>query len=113
MSGVISFRLNKDNLREAQALEILKAWCLKGYSVRFIITEALLKLDVPGSESTEDNKIPELNAILNQVNKLIEQIGNGGYPLFPKQDENTLQSGLADSLVLSIKKSVKPGLKMN
>jgi hypothetical protein len=48
MSEVISFRLNKSNLREAQALEILKAWCSRGYSLRYVITEALLKLNYPG-----------------------------------------------------------------
>jgi hypothetical protein len=112
MSEVISFRLNKDNLREAQALEILEAWCSKGYSLRYVITEALLKLNDPGPESMEDNNIPDLNAVLNQVNKLLEQIGNGGYPVFPRQDENTLHSSLAESFVLSIKKAAKPGIKI-
>jgi DNA-directed RNA polymerase beta subunit len=112
MSEVISFRLNRDNLREAQALEILETWCLKGYGLRYVITEALLKLNDPGPDSVHDNPIPELSAVLNQVNQLLEQIGNGRYPLYPRQDENIPQSGLAESFVLSIKKAAKPGIKI-
>lgn len=113
MSEVISFRLNKDNLREAQALEILEARCSKGYSLRYVITEALLKLNDPGPESIQDNPIPELSTVLSQVNKLLEQIGNGEPPFFPKQGENTLHSSLAESFVLSIKKAAKPGLRLD
>jgi hypothetical protein len=112
MSEVISFRLNKDNLREAQALEILEAWRSKGYSVRQTIIEALLKLDDPGLESREDNNIPDLNAVLNQVNKLLEQIGNGGYSLYHKLDENPEKSNLAENFVSSIKEALKPGLRL-
>ena len=42
MSKVFSFRLNDDNPREAQAREEIKAWVKEGYSLRYIITEALL-----------------------------------------------------------------------
>lgn len=111
MSEVISFRLKKDNPRGAQALEILEAWCSKGYSVRDIITDALLKLNDPGPDSKGDNPIPELNAVLNRVNKLLEQIGNEGYPPIPRRNDNPEQSSLADNFVASIKKAVKPGLK--
>jgi hypothetical protein len=34
MSEVISFRLDNTNPREAQALEVLKAWIGMGYSIR-------------------------------------------------------------------------------
>jgi len=50
MSDVISFRLNKENQREAKALEVLNAWIEKGFSTRHILTMALLELDHPGSE---------------------------------------------------------------
>jgi len=93
MSDIISFWLAKDNLREEKARRVLKAWYEEGYSVRYVITEALLKLHDPDPEFIEDNPIPELNAVLNQVNKLLEQIGNRGYSLFPRRDENTPQSG--------------------
>ena len=45
MSEVISFRLNKDNLRESKALLILQEWKAKGYSILQTLTEALLKLE--------------------------------------------------------------------
>jgi len=45
MSEVISFRLNRENPREALALEVLKNRFRKGFSVRYVLTEALLKLD--------------------------------------------------------------------
>ena len=44
MSEVVSFRLNKDNPRERQALVILETWCAQGYNARYILTEALIKL---------------------------------------------------------------------
>jgi len=112
MRAVTSFRLNKDNLREAQALEILEAWCSKGYSVRYVITEALLKLNDPSPESMEDNRIPDLNAVLNQVNNLLEQIGNGEYPILSRENESDIQPSLSDSFVLSIKTGAKTGLKI-
>jgi hypothetical protein len=42
MSKVCSFRLNDDNLREAQARTVIEAWVEGRYSLRYIITEALL-----------------------------------------------------------------------
>lgn len=42
MSKVYSFKLNDDNPREAQAREIIEAWVEERYSLRHIITEALL-----------------------------------------------------------------------
>ena len=107
MSEVISFRLNKDNPREAQALEILKAWCLRGYSVRYLITEMLLMLNDPGQESMTDNAIRELNSVLNQVNKLLEKIENSGYLPYSEWDENPEQLKLAGKFVASIREVVK------
>lgn len=112
MSDVISFRLNRENPREAQALEILDAWGSRGYSVRYVITEALLKLHGPGPESIVDKQIPELSAVLNQVNKLLEQFGNRGYSPYLDLNENHEQSRLAANFVASIKKGVKPGLNL-
>ena len=47
MSDVISFRLDKDNPREEKARQVLKYWYEEGYSLRHIMTEALLRLDEP------------------------------------------------------------------
>jgi hypothetical protein len=51
MSKVISFRLDDTNPREAGALDILNQWSEAGYSIRFVITKALLERP---SEQTPD-----------------------------------------------------------
>ena len=45
MSKVYSFRLDENNPREAQAREVINAGAEDGYSLRYIVTEALLGLD--------------------------------------------------------------------
>ena len=45
MSKVISFRLNPDNPREAEALSVLEKWQNQGFSTRHTITEAIIKLE--------------------------------------------------------------------
>ncbi len=112
MSGVISFRLNKDNLREAQALEILEAWCSNGYSVRYVITEALLMLNESDPELVVNNELRELNLALERVNRILQHLGNGEYLDTPRREENTSQSNITDNFVTSIKKAVKPGIKI-
>jgi len=47
MSDVISFRLDNDNPREQKARQALKDWYEKGYNLRHITTETLLKLEEP------------------------------------------------------------------
>lgn len=93
-------------------LEILDDQRSKGYSVRWIITEALLELNHSGRGSMEENTIRELNVVLNQANKLLNQIEIGGNPPLSQNNTNTLQSNLADSFILSINNTVKPGLKL-
>jgi hypothetical protein len=44
MSVVIGFRLNPDNPREAQALEILRTKQAEGYSYRRVLTDELIVL---------------------------------------------------------------------
>lgn len=77
MSEVISFRQNKDNPREAKALEILKARSAVGYKIRHIITDALLKLDDHRKSPSTIVALDELNDTLIQVNQLLEQLENG------------------------------------
>jgi hypothetical protein len=54
----------------------------------------------------------ELNEVLNQAHKLIEQLGNGECLQGMKKDQESGQSILADSLVTSIRKAIKPGIKL-
>jgi hypothetical protein len=110
MSEVISFRLNKDNPRESQALEILEAWCLIGYSVRFVITDALIALNCPSQESAGNNTSFELNKTLDQVKKLLEQLGNGKHLGEFTKEEDSESSTLSDNFVASVRKAAKPGV---
>ena len=59
MSKVYSFRLDSDNPREAQAIEVIDNWVSQGYSLRNLLTEALIKRGI-----NQDNS-----------SKLIEYIG--------------------------------------
>ena len=59
MSKVCSFRLDSDNPREAQAIEVIDNWVSQGYSLRNLLTEALIKRGI-----NQDNS-----------SKLIEYIG--------------------------------------
>ena len=112
MSEVISFRLSKDNPREVQAFEVLKAWSDKGYSTRHIITEALLNLD----ESKPEAKIAmidELTETLSQVGHLLEQIGDRKSSSATRQSESQSRAKLTSGFVASVKKSAKSGLKID
>jgi hypothetical protein len=112
MSEVISFRLNQDNPREAQALEVLRTLCSDGYSIRQIITDALLKLYASKSKPMTI-VLDELNETLSQVNLLLDQIGNGGHSKFTKRDNNQTCSGLTDTFIASVRKTARSGLKLD
>jgi len=43
MSKVFSFRLDANNPREAQARKVIEAWVSQGYSLRNILTDALIR----------------------------------------------------------------------
>jgi hypothetical protein len=111
VSEVISFRLSKDNPREAQALDMLRAWSIEGYSVRQIITEALLKLTDINAEITADT-LSELKMTLEQVSQLLEQLGNRNSTQTSKQGTRQDNSELTDSFINSVKKSAKVGVKL-
>jgi hypothetical protein len=101
MSEVISFRLDKDNPREAQARTVLKAWADKGYSVRHVLTEALLAYH----GSHKDMDVHELSAKLDQMYKLLQQ--NRAPSISLEKDV-----GLSDRFLVSIKNASKPGVSL-
>jgi hypothetical protein len=102
MSEVISFRLDKDNPREAQARAVLKARVDKGYSIRHVLTEALLSYQ----GSHRELNIHELSVKLDQISKLIQQNGNP-----PVASENN--RGLSDQFLASIRTAAKQGVRIN
>ncbi len=113
MSEVISFRLDKDNPREARARSVLKTWYSEGHSVRYILTEALLKLGKPEPEQAGSKTLEELNETLTQIRHLLKQMKDGRY--MPTEKSNGEQGQVAEltgDFVASIKQAVKPGLKL-
>ena len=111
MSEVISFRLSRDNSREAQALETLRAWRVEGYSVRHILTEALIQLSDLKSEQTAAT-MDELRTTLGQVSQLLEQFGNGNPAQVKKLGAQPENSGLTDGFNASVTKSARLGMKL-
>jgi hypothetical protein len=111
MSKVISFRLNKDNQREASAILVLQEWIAQGYSIRQIITEALLKLDEVHREPST-TQLLELNEMLNQINQVLEQLGHGKPTHLRISGRLSGDAGLDDSFIASIKQTVKQGVKV-
>jgi len=110
MSEVISFRLNRENPREALALEVLKNRFRKGFSVRYVLTEALLKLD-ESEDASKNISYNDLKEALHQVNQLLEQIGGGHNSTKARKDEPSTNSKLTANFINSIKKAAKPGVK--
>jgi len=101
MSKVYSFRLSKDNLREAQAREVIEAWVSKGYSLRHVMTEALLKLEARDKNDTN------LNFFLEEIREMINS--NDHIP----EALHANEQGLPVSFMKAVKKSAKSGLGLN
>ena len=99
MSEVISFRLDENNPREAQARAVLKAWADKGYSVRYVLTETLLAYQ----GLHKDIDIHELYVKLDLISKMLQQ--NGAPSISLEKDV-----GLSDQFLASIKTAAKPGV---
>jgi hypothetical protein len=97
MSKVYSFRLNDDNPREAQAREVIDAWVEEGYSLRYVIVEALL------TYKKERVELDELSLILEQLN---------GFILSLEKQPTSNPSGitLSNSFLDAMKQSSRLGL---
>ncbi|MFC1879346.1 hypothetical protein ACFLZW_05485 [Chloroflexota bacterium] len=112
MSEVISFRLDKDNLREAKALLVLQEWRVKGYSLRQIMTDALLKLDEVHNNLLTTQYV-ELQDMLAQVTEILTQIGNTESDHGTQRNRGLESTKLSETFVFSVKKSAKQGMKCN
>lgn len=110
MSKVISFRLNPENPREAQALEILRSKQAEGFSSRRVLTDALIGIV---AKKGRDNlfSIDEFNMALEHVSDLLERINNGN----PDHDQSTHSkvASLNDNFLNSVKMAAKPGLNLD
>ena len=108
MSQVISFRLNGNNQREAEALNVLKRWQAQDFSIRNTITEALLKLDFSSSQEKENRALNDLSLEIKELLDNIETCTS----LMMHNGELTSEENLSDGFVNSVLKSAKPGLKI-
>ena len=113
MSEVISFRLDSGNPREARAREVLQAWYAQGYSVRHILTEALLRLEESQQEDRETAMaLDEVNRAMHQVIQMLERMQNGRYAPSANQDDEQSKVTLTETFVASVKNAARPGLKL-
>jgi len=109
MSKVISFRLNPENPREAEALTVLQRWLKDGFSTRYALTEALLKLDSTYSLSAERRA---LNDLSHQIKEILENIEKVSSPII-ENGKATSKEILSEGFVTSKIKTVKPGMKFD
>jgi hypothetical protein len=114
MSEVISFRLDRNNPREAQALGVLKKGHEAGYSLRHVLTEALLALEASAEEEQAvAQALLEVAGRLEQIQSALEQFRHMKLPPSQPQSGMPEQAVLAESFVLSVKSAAKPGLALD
>ena len=112
MSEVISFRLDRHNPREQRAMDVLNAWQTKGYSLRFIITEALIKLDEDRCPALDTTAGFDYHEVVAKVTEMIKCIAKD--PLTPIDDrgKGTSQTALTETFLASVMKATRPGLQI-
>jgi hypothetical protein len=111
MSEVISFRLDRENPREAQALAVLAKGQEAGYSLRHILTEALLALEAAAED--EQAVTLALTEVAGRLEQILERFQTSGPGSSQRQTEQPRQNVLAESFVLSVKSAARPGLTMD
>jgi len=101
MSKVYSFRLDVDNPREAQAVEVIDGWVSQGYSLRYIFTDALID-----SGNTQDDS-KGLDKFLERLSDLIQELEEG------RQSENRMENmtKLPVNFVDAMKKLAGKGIR--
>jgi len=100
MSKVYSFRLSEDNPREILAREMIDAKISQGYSLRQILTEALISYgDNQGSQKGLDKYIDQLTELIQELD-----IKRGS----SIRSDHAL--GLSSSFVNAMKRSAKQGI---
>ncbi len=109
MSEVISFRLDPDNPREVSAILVLQTWKDKGFSIRQIMAEALLKLET-NNNNESDQSLSDLFRKLEEISVQLEGIIRHSPSIIEAKRESS-DEGLSHQFVQSIKFSVLPGLR--
>jgi len=109
MSEVISFRLDPDNPREAQALEILRSKQAEGYSSRRLLTDALIGM-VTKKGRNDLFSIDEFNTALEHVQGLLERLNSSNH-----DDSHSTRPqvvALNENFLSSVKIAARPGLNL-
>lgn len=100
MSKVFSFRLDADNPREAQARDVIDDWVSQGYSLRHILTEALISFQEDGKMNHGWEKV------YNQLSELIRGLEND---LMKKESIDVVPS-ITPEFVAAMKKGARQGI---
>jgi hypothetical protein len=107
MSDIFSFRLSSDNLRESQAREVIESWEKRGYSLRHIITEALLQM---GTGENNPVKTSDISETVDRLERLVEKLEDR---LEAAPPGRSMASELSTSFLTSIKMAAKPGIRLD
>ena len=110
MSEVISFRLDPDNPREAQALEILRTKQAEGFSSRRVLTDALIGV-VAEKGQNDLFSIDEFNTALEHVQGLLERLNSSNHEY--GQSTRPQVVALNDNFLNSVKIAARPGLNLD
>ena len=111
MSKVISFRLDESNQREALAIQIIDKFKKEGYSLRHIITEALLKYTDTHSYSFEQEILNGMSAQLCSIERLLQSGSHPDSIASIKRIKRDDYSLLSDTFIAAVMKSAKAGLQ--
>ena len=107
-SRMMGFRLDPDNPREAQALLVLSQWQEEGYSIRHILTEALIRLG-----ETEAKPDTDMTDILSALQAISQQIGELAIPpAYPGPASAEPKAALTDAFLLAVKGAARPGVSL-
>lgn len=102
MSQVFSFRLDENNPREAQAIEVIEAWASRGYSLRYVLVEALKNL------KEKDSSKEDLSTSIEEVIRMLQNLRVGSdHP----RDEQGRDKQLSEAFLEAVLKTGKPGMR--
>lgn len=103
MSQVFSFRLDENNPREAQAKQVIEAWASRGFSLRYVLVEALLAYT--DQETRQNNYYSVLEQILTILQELRVEPG-------PNNGQINQDKRLSEPFLNAIAKATRPGLRV-
>jgi len=102
MSKVYSFRLDVNNPREAQAKEVINAWVSKGYSLRIILTNALIQY------GNNNDHSKDMDILLEKIKDLVR---NSDRMQISEDVDLGGKEVLQTQFIKELSNSIKPGLK--